>query len=756
MTLDEVTDQLADVLRSGRKYHFIEQAHRVLAQVPTAPRLAEMTLRTLLELGWGGPARELLQLRPELGQVRRRHPELEAALVDAPNGRVPWTQREEIFRGNVAVLLRHRPHLRELVESLPQTLTGVHLYRTLEGHYQISRRRPGQLREWLGSLTDEGDGTALELPPRGQLGATAVVGVRTGAVLERVYQDSHHLLLTYSHPLYIIEPDPIRFGAWLHCADHSLLLDDERVYFFIGGEGGGRLTELLAENPGLRIPDVSIDQSGLGVGEATTRVRVVVESATRHRETELARCTAELEQRYRARDAAYWAEHFRPPCLPSDRQAGKILGITSRFTTVLQYSTRDALGALEEMGYEPHVMIETADHFQYSELEVCRRILELDPVMVLLLDHLRYESPHLPKNLPVLTWIQDPLGNLLCRRAGESIGPFDFVCGYYQERCVSEFGYPADQFEDTNVPVSARIFHDAEPDGESMARYACDICFVSNASDPVERFYRAEIKNYPPGYRPLLELIYRRAMEILDLDDHQGIGVAAQNLVRSAVAETGLTLDGAQTTHVSSHFAYRLLDWGRRQQALEWVAAWARRTGRVFRIYGRGWEKHPTLAEFAAGVIEHGEPLRCATRASRLALQLLGFRHQRALETLASGTLPLTRYCPVDFAGLPLETYVSQREAGLHPEGVATVFPRLERVVFRTPEEFEVLAERYLADEAQRHEVLSDLRQIVLRDYTYAAVMRKVIGAFHASLVRGAAEQAESPKPAAVHTPVGS
>ena len=159
------------------------------------------------------------------------------------------------------------------------------------------------------------------------------------------------------------------------------------------------------------------------------------------------------------------------------------------------------------------------------------------------------------------------------------------------------------------------------------------------------------------------------------------------------------------------------------------------------RIYGRGWEQHPTLAPFAAGVIEHGAPLRCVYRASKLALQLMpsGFLHQRALEALASGTLPLARYCPEDFARLPIETFVAQRAAGAHADKTAAIFPGLERVVFRTPAEFETIAERYLADADARQRIWAELHAIVQRDYTYESVMRRILEA-HRAVIRRRAE----------------
>ena len=731
MTLDEVTVQLNALYHSGQKFRFIQQVHQILRQVPSAPDLAELLFGALLEQGWGGPARELLQMRPELRSRTAQRPELLEALAQAPNGRVPWGARAETYRQNVAALLERRPHLRDLVAALPATLTGLHLYQAADGRWHVSRRAAGGLREWLPSLAVFDDEMVQRLPPRGQVGPTVIFGVRLGVVLEQVYARTHRLTLSYSHPLYVVEPDPARFAAWLHCVAPGPLLHDPRVYYFVGADAAEQLAALLEADAELAVPVVFVDQSEHPDGSALVeRVKAHVEQVIRRREAELARCMRVLRDRYAGRDTAYWAAHLRPP--------GRVLGITSRFTTVLQYSTRDALRALGDLGYEPHVLLEPDDHHHGTRLEMCRRVLELDPAFVLILDHVRCEYQHFPPELPILTWIQDPLDNLLSPKAGASIGPFDFVCGYYRDRCVAEFGYPADAFHWTAVPVSTHVFHDAPLDPAARAARACDVCFVSNTSEPLERFVESALRMYPDTWHALLKLIYARALDVLGRDDHPNLEHAADALLADAVRETGTVLRPDQQGHVRNFFAYRVLDWGRRQQTLEWVGEWARRTGRAFRLYGRGWEDHPTLAPFAAGVLEHGEPLRQAYRAATLSLQLIpgGFGHQRSYELLAAGTLPLTRYCPADFASLPIETYVQRRAAGEKLGGTAADFPGLERVVFRSRAEFESLAERFLADAEYRRQVQGHLRAVVLERYTYAVTLRSVMDDWQARLAR--------------------
>src|SRR4029434_1442024 len=62
-----------------------------------------------------------------------------------------------------------------------------------------------------------------------------------------------------------------------------------------------------------------------------------------------------------------------------------------------------------------------------------------------------------------------------------------------------------------------------------------------------------------------------------------------------------------------------------RHEALEWAAEWALARKRTFKIFGRGWENHPTLKQFACGEVESGYALRCLYQASSISLQINGY-----------------------------------------------------------------------------------------------------------------------------------
>ena len=719
-------DPLLSLYQSGRRLAFVCHAHDVLARVPEAPQLALLTLRALAELGLGGAARELIELRRDLPGDAAQREQLRRQLAELPHGRVSWDEQRDTFQRNLAALETHNPSLARRVAEAARGLDAMHLLRSTSGHFQLSQRQPGSLRRFGAPFSTLDDEPRVQLPPHGQLGPTVLLGPRSGNIVRCVFDRTHRLFLSYSHPVYVVERDIQRLAAWLHCDDLAGHLSQPRALLFAGEDALQQLEQALRAEPDLPLPLHFLDL-GDGTRDAAEQC---VRRVEQQRAQEVVAVQAELEARHAPRDERYWAQRW-----PT---RGTVLAVTSRFTTVLQYSVRDALAALQDMGYRTRTVIERADHHRISPLTVLRAVRDTDPDFVLLLDHLRYEHPLMPASLPVIGWVQDPMPNLLCPQAGRSLTRLDFVCGYYRQRCVEEFGYPAERFLSVKIPVCRRRFHPGPAEADAMANLAADICFVSHASTPIERIYAEAVPAYPPLLHPLLELLYERITRLLADGGALDLETSARRLMLESMSAANLTMDEHDLDHIKTNFVWRLYDWGRRHQTLGWVADWARRTGRVLRIYGRGWQSHPALAEFAAGEAQHGEHLRQVYRSSRLALQLMpaGFLHQRSFEAIASGALPLTRWCPEsdDFAGLTVEEYVERRARGEVLGGSASLMPGLEQVVFRTPAEFEQLAERYLGDTELLQRTWSAMYEVVRRDYSYDAVMSRVIEAFGQSL----------------------
>jgi len=119
-------------------------------------------------------------------------------------------------------------------------------------------------------------------------------------------------------------------------------------------------------------------------------------------------------------------------------------------------------------------------------------------------------------------------------------------------------------------------------------------------------------------------------------------------------------------------YAVPVADRAMRHLAIEWAARAAARRGWRLRLYGRGWERHPALSAYAAGLAEHGEELRACYQcaAVHLHLCLTTLMHQRPMECVLSGGLPIVR--PTRDALAPLQARAQMRIAdeGIAPIGV--------------------------------------------------------------------------------------
>ncbi len=83
----------------------------------------------------------------------------------------------------------------------------------------------------------------------------------------------------------------------------------------------------------------------------------------------------------------------------------------------------------------------------------------------------------------------------------------------------------------------------------------------------------------------------------------------------------------------------------------------------------------------------------------------------------------INRYAPESFARMSVEQFEKAPKESLLPSAAACLFPGLAKVVFRNAEELEHLCEQLLADESYRHEVRTEMKEVVLRDFTYTCVL---------------------------------
>lgn len=712
--------RLAALSKSGLDFQFLDAAYGYLHKTPIDPQIVLLTLQALVKVGLGVPARELLQTRKDLeGHVDIA--ELRKSLVPVPTGRVGMKELEETFKNNLEALISIRPELTELKDSISDSLHGLDFFRSSNGQLHLSQRKTGELRQWLPGLIDHKLVETLELPIADTGPAPIVIGLAMNCLVDRAYEaTSPQTPGGQTKPVFIIDLEIRHLAAWLCEADHTTVLNDDRVYLFVGENALKQYELFLTNNEDISIATAHLCASW--AGDLSTEVQEVGELVTVKR----TKSFDELTAKHKAR-----ASKLTPTSLAKKLEPGsgaRILGFTSRFTTMLQYSTRDIGHALEELGYEFELIIEKDAHRDHTTLTTSRSVYESDAALVIMINHFRSERPNCLGGVPVLSWIQDPTELVFSDDTGKGIGPIDFVCGYYSERCVRAFHYPLERFFPATVPVSTRIFHNGPVDPENQERYQCDVMYVGHLHDTEQEHRENWLSQTPQRIHPLLNQIYKQVLNLHKRGDFLELQHCLA-YVTTLLQECGATLPENESEKIANFYMYRLFDILFRTQTLLWVAQWAEKFGRSFRLYGNGWEKDPVLSKYAVGPIEHGEDLRCAYRCAKLCIQTIpgSFSHQRAFEAIASGSLVLGRFAPVDFLRKSLKEYLKCHK---EKEGVSSTFktfPLLDRVVFRNADEFTDLAERFICDDIQRKELQREFSKSVHSNLTYTVVLRDLL-----------------------------
>jgi hypothetical protein len=677
---------------------------------------------------------------------------------------VPLKKLRAQFDGNLAALRKQDGDLAdELAKLQPEQ---DYFLRTEGDLLMLGRRAPGASDiEVLTNILPAArarDIAAKIFPAGRYTQPLAIAGLDQGWLWEAMYKLPCHCAHApgMRFPLYLLAGNLERLWAVLHYQNWTQLLADARVRVVAGPEAVAGLREMLLAEPKLCVPRMSVTVEAQLWTEGLNLDAIVqgVATASASRLSELQRKLA----------ASVAAGNVSPGNGPL-----RILGITSRYTTFLQHSMRDWLGALEKMGHQTRLLIEQADHEIMPATAMAEECLAFRPDLIVIIDHYRGEMPGLPRHVPCVMWVQDRLPNIYASAAGAAQESNDFVIGYGRPDCTRKWGYPPSRFLPAMVGVNEERFAPRQLTRGELAEYACDVSFVSHASVPAERLVEQECRRADnPQTRRLLENVHDRLRVIYDAGDSVTEPAALTAIIDAALAETRLQGDSQSLLDfVSQRINNALL----RHQAIRWAV----QAGADVRLYGRGWEEHPEFARFARGPADNQNQLALIYQASRVNLQVtpFGAAHQRMFEGLACGGFFLMRAVTGDaidvmrrevwrwcwregvsnaeemvraagrspglqwlLSGMstmlgahslsdPEWFYAGLEEAALFgfSRSAATLWPEFGQVSFWSQAELTKKLKHFLSAENERRTISASMRDRVLQWHTYTAISKRML-----------------------------
>ncbi|MDB5319207.1 MAG: hypothetical protein JWN40_838 [Phycisphaerales bacterium] len=596
-----------------------------------------------------------------------------------------------------------------------------------------------------------------------------IAGVDQGWLWDQAYTLPSAVPALPGHrpPLYFLVRDIEELWLALHLHDWRLMLADPRVRLSVGEDAVAQFERGLRASPQIPVPRVALS-IGPQLWAPGTDLASVVAASRMPLEVELQNLMARYGELYAWATPGAIAEKIR------SGQKLRVLGITSRYTTFLQYSMRDWLSAMGRLGHETKLVIEGDAHESHTTLCFARACVEFLPDVVVMVDHYRGEFGTLPRQIPCVMWVQDKLPNIFSPAAGAAQGPMDYCLGFGRLYLSQNYGYPARRHMEATVGVDETRFAPRPYDDAGYERFACDVSYVSHSSVPAEAILAKHVERAQSNdAKRMLAQVFERLRAVYDAGGVVTHRLHFERLLDATLKDLGAAMTPEQRDGVLDLFSHQINNAFFRHQSLHWLAD----MGVDLHLYGKGWESHPRFKRFAKGVANNERQLTTIFQTSRINLQVTphGAIHQRLFEGLASGGFFLIRHAPgelVEGIYKPIWDWCQQQQISTDEEllaratppvqaglaelkqllgfgafefgsqfmdvmklsadtgftrSAASIWPEYGEVAFDSKLRLQQKVTQYLADDQGRRRIAESMRTQVLERFTYLSTSRRLL-----------------------------
>ncbi|GIK19707.1 MAG: hypothetical protein AMXMBFR77_20410 [Phycisphaerales bacterium] len=659
--------------RSGRPWEFLPIALQALEVVPSDAGIRFLAAANFARLGLITPAREMLDALPQHAQGDSDVADLRRAMNSLPDDRVPHAERLETCRDNAAAI--RGTDLAAAMDEWARSLPRWDCFRAIDGNIVRRRRDARGASAWVG-LSDQRTVAArfaqaqlskLGLFPR----PLAIEGMDPPWVFIAVYDGTPPNVVGYRPRVCVLQADPAELLDGLSVCDLRDRLADPRVAVYAGADGVAR----FERDAGARL-DVQVVPAFVPLHVVRTRFAQPPTEAfarlTRAQAAEFERVRDEIGSVYAGRDAVWWARRWGEA-----RRGGRPLRVlipTSRYSTFVRHAAEGLARCLRNEGCRVQVLAEPDPCAILTTVSVLRAVRDLEPDLIVIINYTRSSSYDglLPANVPLVCWVQDALPHLFDRRVGEAMGPLDFVAGHVHASFIEKFGYPRERTLPSPVAADESKFHAGPVEPSLLREHECEIAYATHQSEPPDALHArlvADAAREGATTTRLFEaawpMVRAAAAHPLAGSLVRSLRLIAERAVRETFGRDDDTLSALLRHQYVMPIAERIV----RHQAAHWAAEVCARRGWRFRLYGKGWDKHPTLTEFARGELEHGDALRASYRAAVAHLHVSpgAIVHQRVMECALSGGVALCRMTADAVAPLRARARAELVERGVKP-----------------------------------------------------------------------------------------
>lgn len=502
-------------------------------------------------------------------------------------------------------------------------------------------------------------------------------------------------LLDMENPLLLLYEK----GTWellLQLLDLRTLIEFDRIMFF---DESSKLEDILVQG--------EIYFPSMIVGSSSSKISNVLNKG-------LVKVNQEFI-RYKKRALEYYCENGENIIKHIKQGKPKVLIMTSRFTTALQYHARDCRMAMDRMGMETELFIEK-DRLGTgcTSLSVIKKIADFKPDIIFEIDHFRHEQKEVEglENIVWISWVQDPMPAAMSAETPLKLTDKDFIMNHYiSSKRFRDIGYSEKCLIDAPIPANSYIYKPYRLKQEEIEKYACDICFVCHSSD-VERKIDEVLKQVP-AFHDEIYAIYK---------GYQKYVYETGNMFYTR-EEFGMYIERALLHHYNIMLTPESLKfltddmWTYFNQAVfrQALVDWILDAGFTnIKLWGNGWTTEEKYKKYAMGPAKNGETLSKIYQASKIVLgnNIITTAAARAWESMLSGAFYLSNYIPEENDDVDIRKII---EVGK------------DVIMFYNREDLIEKLHYYLGHEDERQEMIKRGREAALEKMTYDVLMKRVL-----------------------------
>lgn len=470
-----------------------------------------------------------------------------------------------------------------------------------------------------------------------QLQGIIVVGIDDVEMLHAYMDKLPPYDFGYTPPIYLVEQDIAR------ARDAVVRMGIGTDPRFRGCFGPNAGRELIAQLRS-RMHEIAIPERVVTCGSHDPNlVRWVDDSVSSLRDEQrdmLASWYQHIDQRDQGRDRGYWADRFE--AIESGESA-KILIVATRFSTFMQHASDDLAHALRSLGHDVMVLKEPDAFTMFTPQYTVGAQVDFDPDIVITTNYPRaMRNASFPAGAVNICWVQDAMAHLF-EPLPMDVSDLDFIVGNLMKEAAAIEAYPPSRRLHEPIPVSEYKFNREKPSTDHRAQYACDIAYVSHQSGHPDDLHEQLIQSWDPATHAMIESLREIVNQIVERWPTEIVEINRRLFLRDVIQEFG-DIEEQDQLKLWHQYVQPMIERSLRHMMLEWAASIAKKHGLSMRLYGRGWDTHPTLSPYACGELAHDESLRSSYQLAKVHLHAssYGAGHQRQYECAMSGGFMLS------------------------------------------------------------------------------------------------------------------